>query len=152
MRKSLVSLGALVAGTSLVLVLALGPGAGAKSPRTIKFTGVATGGQIGGNQEAFKYHDSYFGDGAGVQTSKINGLNGSDATTTYYGNGSAKSVDTFKLGAPDANGIATITGSGKDVSGTGRAKGLKSTFTFTGTLNTKTLTFKVTLKGTYTLP
>jgi hypothetical protein len=78
----------------------------------------------------------------------VKGSGGSDTEITYYGNATARSKGTFKLGTPDANGIATLTGSGHDVSGTGKAKGLKSTIQ--RHVNTKTDVFSVTLTGTYT--
>jgi hypothetical protein len=58
--------------------------------------------------------------------------------------------DKFKLGAPNAQGIATLSGSGHTISGIGRAKGLKSSYVFTGTFNTKTGVYTIHLTGTYT--
>jgi hypothetical protein len=114
------------------------------------FTTTIVGAAISNTQSAYKAHDSVFGNGAGVQTIKPSGSGGTDSEITYYGNASAKSKGTFKIGAPDANGNAPVTGSGHDVSGTGKAKGLKSSYTYTGTYNAKTGMFKVKLTGTYT--
>jgi hypothetical protein len=102
-------------------------------------------------QSAYKVHDSHFGDGAGVQTIKAGKSGGTDSEVTYYGNATARSKGTFKIGKPAANGIAKLTGSGRDIGGTGKAKGVKSTYTFSGTDNTKNGVFSVTLIGTYTL-
>jgi hypothetical protein len=144
MRRALIALVA-IAGLSIPVV------ASAAGKRHIKFTDKIVGNSIGGTQAAFKVHDTHFGNGAGVQTVKLSGLNGTDSEVTYYGNASLKSKGSFTVGAPDASGIATITGSGHDVSGTGKAKGVSSSYTYAGTLNTKTGVFTVTLKGTYTL-
>jgi hypothetical protein len=124
--------------------------ASAAGKRHIHFTTTVVGAGISATQSAFKVHDSVFGNGAGVQTVKVSGAGGTDSETTYYGNATAKSKGTFKIGTPDKNGIAPLTGSGHDVSGSGKAKGLRSTYTYTGTYNTKTSVFKVKLTGTYT--
>ena len=110
--------------------------ASAAGKRQIHFTSKVLGAGISANQAAYKIHDSHFGDGAGVQTVKANGSGGTDTEITYYGNAIAKSRGTFTLGAPDANGIARLTGAGHDIAGTGKAKGLKSTYTYSGTFNT----------------
>jgi hypothetical protein len=136
---------------SLTVALALAVAGPAVAKRRVHFTDSAVGAQITATQAVFKVRDSVFGVGAGIQTVKLNGSRGTDTTTTYYGNASATSKDSFRIGVPDANGVAKITGSGRDVSGTGRARGLKSTYAFTGTFNTKTLVYHVTLKGIYTL-
>ena len=70
---------------------------------------------------------------------------------TYYGNATARSKGTFKIGKPGANGIAKLTGAGRDIGGTGKAKGLKSTYTYSGTYKTMNGVFSVTLTGTYSL-
>ena len=122
----------------------------AAGKRHVHFTDTVVGAAISATQSAYKAHDSVFGSGAGVQTVKVSSAGGTDSEITYYGNASANSKGTFKIGTPDANGIAPLTGSGHDVSGTGKAKGLTSTYTYTGTYNTKTGAFKVKLTGTYT--
>jgi hypothetical protein len=143
MRRALLAIIA-IAGLS-VPVIALAAG-----KRHVHFTSKIVGAEISANQAAYKIHDSHFGNGAGVQTIKVKGSGGTDTEITYYGNATARSKGTFTLGTPDANGIATLTGSGHDISGTGKAAGLKSTYTYTGTFNTKTGIFNVTLTGTYT--
>ncbi len=145
MRKLVIAVSAM-AGLTIPMV------ALAAAKRHVHFTSEVVGASISANQATFKLHDSVFGNGAGVQTVKVSasGAGGTDTETTYYGNGAAKSKGTFTVGTPDANGIAKLTGSGRDVSGTGVAKGLKSTYTYSGTINTKTSVFRVTLKGTYT--
>ena len=122
--------------------------AGAAKTKTFHFTETITGAQISATQAVFKIHDSRVGNGAGVQVVKLSGLNGSDTETTYYGSASAKSHGAFKLGTPNATGISTLTGQGHDTGGTGKLKGFKSSYTYTGTFNVKTLVFKTVLKGT----
>ncbi len=145
MRRNLVA-GAVAAATLVLAVLA--GGAGAAKTKTFHFTETITGAQISATQAVFKIHDSRIGDGAGVQTVTVNGLAGTDNEVTYYGNASAKSHGTFQLGAPNPQGISTLSGQGRDTAGTGKLKGFKSTYTYTGTFNTKTLTFTAVLKGT----
>lgn len=143
MRRALIAIVA-IAGLSIPVI------ASAAGKRHIHFTSKIVGAGISANQSTYKVQDSQFGDGAGVQTVNVNGSSGSDTEITYYGNATARSKGTFTIGKPGANGIAPLTGSGHDVSGTGKAKGLRSTYTYTGTYNTKTAVFNVTLTGTYT--
>ena len=143
MRRALIAI-ITIAGLSIPAI------ASAAGKRHIHFTTKIVGAGISANQATYKVHDSQFGDGAGVQTVKVNGSGGTDRETTYYGNATATSKGTFTIGTPDASGIAPLTGSGHDVSGTGKAKGLKSNYTYRGTYNTKTGGFEVTLTGTYT--
>jgi hypothetical protein len=144
MRRALLAIIGVV-GLSIPVV------ASAAGRRHIHFRSKVVGAGISASQSAFKVHDSHFGNGAGVQNVKVTGSTGTDTEITYYGNATAKSKGTFKLGTPNASGIATLTGSGHDISGTGKAAGLKSTYTFTGTFDTKSGIFNVTLTGTYTL-
>jgi hypothetical protein len=143
-RKRIISF---IVGGVVVTATVLASAAGAVKTTTFHFTETLTGAQISATQAVFKIHDSRVGDGAGVQVVKLSGLSGSDTETTYYGNASAKSHGTFKLGTPNATGVSTLTGQGHDTSGTGKLKGFKSTYTYTGTFNTKTLVFKAVLKG-----
>jgi hypothetical protein len=148
MRKSLLlpSVAVLAAGVAFTA------SAGAKGTRTIKFTDTVVGGSITDTKAAFSVHDSYMGDGAGVQTVTLNGTSGTDTTIVYYGDATATSKDTFTIGQADANGNAPLTGSGHDTHGTGKLKGLSSIYTFSGTVNLNTQRFTVKLKGTYKLP
>jgi hypothetical protein len=148
MRKSLLSLPVAVIAATAVF----GASAGAKGTRTVKFTGTAVGGPISDTQSAFSYKDSVMGKGAGVQTTTLTQGGGTDVTTVYYGTAVSVSKDTFTIGPADANGIAPLTGSGHDTSGKGKLKSVRSTYTFAGTIDTKTLRFTVKLTGTYKLP
>ena len=149
MRRFITAILAIAALTVPVVAVAT---AGAAGKKHIHFTTTASGALISGTQAVYKVHDTLFGNGASVQTTKSNaaGTGGTDSETTYYAHGSARSKGIYKLSAPDANGIIKITGTGHDVGGTGAAAGLKSSYTFSGTLNTKTLLLKIVLKGTYT--
>ena len=144
MRRALLAIGA-------VAVLSVPVIASAAGNQRVRFTSKVTGAGISANQSTYKVHDSHFGTGAGVQTVVVKGSGGTDSEITYYGNATARSKGTFKIGKPDASGVAPLTGSGHDFSGTGKARGLKSTYTFSGTYNTKTSVFHVTLTGTYNL-
>lgn len=144
MRKWLVlaAVSPVIAGVSV-----LTGGAGAVKPKAFRFTETLTGAQISGTEAVFKIRDSRIGRGAGDQIVKVSGLGGTDTETTYYRDASAKSNGSFKLGAPDGNGISKLTGTGHDTSGTGKLKGFKSTYSYTGTFNTKTLVFSAVLTG-----
>jgi hypothetical protein len=137
-----------IVGVAALTVAVWPVAAGASRSKSFKFTENSVGAQISATEAVYKVHDSHLGDGAGVQVVKVSGLGGTDSETTYYGNGTAESHGSFKITAPDSHGISALTGHGQDTSGTGELKGFKSTYTYTGTFNTKTLVFKVVLKGT----
>ena len=134
----------LAAGIAAACAVAIAiPAAAGTTPthRNVHFTDTVVGAAISPTEAVLKVHDSVVGDGAGVQ--RITGLTatgGTDVTTIYYRGATAVAHDTFKLSAPDANGIITVTGTGKDVSGTGKFRHLRSTYTFTGTFRTPTMT------------
>ncbi len=144
MRKLIVS----TAGAAILAATVFAGAAGARKTKTFHFTETLTGAQISATEAVFKLHDSRVGNGAGVQTVKLNGLAGTDTEIVYYGNASAKSHGSFKIGAPDATGVAKLTGQGQDTGGTGKLKGFRSKYTYTGTFNLKTLVFNATLTGT----
>jgi hypothetical protein len=105
-------------------------------------------------ESVYKITSSLDGTGASIQHATITGtgfpLRGKGTTTTYFANGVATAKSTFKIGALDANGIATITGSGRCISGTRVHKNEKCTFTVTGTYNSKTTVTAVRITGTDT--
>src|SRR4051794_16668861 len=135
-----------------VAALAFGATAGAKGTRSVTITDTAVAASISDTQGAMSLHDSRLGNGAAVQTIKITPAGGTDTTVAYFKSGSATSTDTFTIGQADANGNAALTGSRKDVKGTGKLKGITSTYTFSGTYNINTTRFTVKLSGTYKLP
>jgi hypothetical protein len=95
--------------------------------------------------------NSLDGDGAAVANVKLNGSSGTDTATRYQANGVVKGEEEFTLGAPDANGMIPITGSGKCVQGgTGVHKGEKCKYTYTGTLNPNTNVVNFNITGTTT--
>src|SRR3954463_13374770 len=71
--------------------VAVAASAGAKGTRGVKFPDTAVGGSITDTRAAFSVHDSYMGDGAGVQTVKLTGTTGTDTTIVYYGDATASS-------------------------------------------------------------
>ncbi len=145
MRKSVLST---LAGAFTLIAIVLAGTAGAAKTKAFHFTETIAGAQISSTEAVFKIHDSRVGNGAGVQIVKLNGLAGTDTDTAYYVNASATSHGSFQLGAPDANGVAKLTGQGRDTGGTGKLKGFMSKYTYTGTFNLKTMVFKVVIKGT----
>jgi hypothetical protein len=95
--------------------------------------------------------NSLDGDGATVAKVTLNGSNGTDTATRYSANGVGKYEEEFTLGAPDANGMIPITGSGKCVQGgTGVHKGEKCKYTYTATLNPNTNVVNFDITGTTT--
>jgi len=112
--------------------------AAAANRRSFHFKEGLSGAQISATEAVFKIHDSRVGNGAGVQTVKLNGLSGSDKEIIYYKNATAMSHGTFTLSAPDASGISKLTGKGTDTNGTGKLKGFTSTYTYSGTFNINT--------------
>ncbi len=114
----------------------------------IHFTDTIVGAGISADRSVFSIHDSIHGSGAGTQTVTPSGSGGSDTEIVYYGNATASSRGTFTVGAPDANGIASLSGSGHDVGGTGILRHLSSSYTYAGTINTKTGVFRIILRGT----
>ena len=95
--------------------------------------------------------NSLDGDGATVAKVTLTGNSGTDTATRYTAKGVSKHEEEFTLGAPDANGMIPITGSGKCVKGgTGVYKGGKCNYTFTGTLNPNTNVVAINITGTTT--
>jgi hypothetical protein len=157
MRRGLVGA---VGITGLVIVTGLSAYAVAAPKGTTKraFTQTDTGAQISAKgtsfESVYKIVSSLDGTGAAIQDGSVTGtafpLSGTDTTTTYFANGVGKSKDTYTLSALDANGISTITGSGKCVGGTRAHKKEKCLYTVTGTYNTKTSVANVKVTGTDT--
>jgi hypothetical protein len=95
--------------------------------------------------------NSLDGDGATVAAVTLNGTSGTDTATRYTAKGVGKFEEEFTLGAPDANGMIPITGSGKCVKGgTGVNKGEKCNYTYTATLNPTTNVVNFNITGTTT--
>ena len=145
-RRLILVSGTVVMAAAVALPSALA--APAKRHTHIHFTDTIVGAGIGATQSVFSIHDSIQGNGAGTQTVTPSGSGGSDTEIVYYGDATASSRGTFTVGTPSANGIAPLSGSGHDVSGTGKLRHLSSSYTYTGTLNTKTGAFRIILSGT----
>jgi hypothetical protein len=140
-----------VAALATLAVLAAGvsaTSAAAKTRHRVALTLV--GAQIGPTESVYEVHGT--SRGAFVQLFKTNsdGTAGTSTSTLYDGHGTMVSREAFTLSAPDASGLVTITGGGRDVSGTGKYKGIKGTYKFTGTFNTQTTVTSVKVVGTQT--
>ncbi len=104
----------------------------------------------------YKVTNPVDGTGAGIDDFTNNGtttpLSGKGTLVAYFADGVQNLQETYKLGVPNASGIATLTGSGKCVSGTLARKTQKCTYTFAGTENLSSFPFAFTVKvtGTYT--
>ena len=122
---------------ALALAVAMPASAGAAAKQK-HFTLMVIGAPVSSTENVYAVQDSRHGAGAAVQIVSINGTSGTDTITLYYKNGSVVGHNTFTIGAPDANGIIAITGHGTAAGKTGALKGAKWTYTFTGTLNSKT--------------
>lgn len=147
-RRLLMVIGACVVAAIALLPVASEAAAGPH--KSIHFTTSVVGAGISATRSAFSVHDSIMGDGAGTQTLTFGGSGGSDSEITYYGTATARSKGTFTLGTPNADGVAALTGTGHDFSGTGKLKHLKSSYTYAGTYGTRTSVYRVTLTGTET--
>jgi hypothetical protein len=156
MRRTLV---AAVGVIGLVIVTGLSASAVAapKGPTKRAFTETSTGALISikglSFEGVFKVTSSADGTGAGIEDGSVTAsafpLSGKNTLAEYFADGVQKLKETYKLGAPNANGTSTITGSGKCVGGTGVHKKEKCTYTVTGTTNSKTNVDTVKVTGTY---
>jgi hypothetical protein len=133
-----------------------GPAGAVKNAKKRSFSETSVGAPItsDGSESVFKVTDSVDGQGAGFQTTTVNGstypILGADKNTTYFADGVSRSTDTFTLAKPATNGLAAITGRGVCTGGTGVYKTKKCTFMFSGTVDTKTGIFKSAVTGTFT--
>lgn len=107
-----------------------------------------TGAAISATDSVFKVHDSVAGSRAGTQIAMLSttATSGTDQEKTY-GRGTATSHGTFTLGTANAQGVAMLTGSGHDTSGTRKLKKLQPSYTYTGTYNFKPTAYSVTLNA-----
>src|SRR4051794_33285662 len=103
----------------LVMAVAVGiPGASAatkKHPLSQDFLGAQISASGLKGVTAYQVKDATYGVGAGLQHNVVTGttfpLSGSDTSIVFFAKGTEKTKDTFKLAAPDANGISAVTGS-----------------------------------------
>ena len=139
--------GALIAAAAWTIpALAAG---GATGHKNVHFTDTFVGASISKTETVYKLHDSVLGDAASVQTTtSANATGGTDTTITYYGDATSVAKDTYTFGKPNAQGIIPFSGTGHDIRGTGKLKGLHSSYTFTGTFDPKTTIVHGTLTGT----
>jgi len=144
-RQTLV---AAVAALAVPVLAVSASTAAAKTTRHVSLTIV--GAQVAPNEAVYVVRGTRRG--ALIQVFKTNSANtGATSTSTFYdGHGTITGRQTSTLSQPDANGIITITASGRFVSGTGKYKGAVGKLTVTGTLNTQTRVFNLTATGTET--
>lgn len=128
------------------------PAAGA-APKGQHFTRTLLGAVVSANENVYDFRGPGGYRGAAVQLVKLNstGTAGTDKVTLFDGKGTIVSADKFTVGKPDANGIVTITGTGRSISGTGIYKHLTETYSFAGTENTKNGQLRFKLSGTMSL-
>jgi hypothetical protein len=155
MRRALLAAGTIglisVAGMSTYAVAA------PTRPKNHTLIATVTGALISlhgtSGENIYKVTSPIDGTGAGIydfsDSATTPPLSGKGALVSYYANGVQKLHETFKLSAPNASGITTLTGSGKCVGGTRVHKNEKCTYSFTGTENLSTFRFSVKLTGTY---
>jgi len=89
-------------------------------------------------------------DGEGATVSTLDTNAGTIDSTRYTAGGVLTGKETFTLGAPDANGMVPVSGSGKRTGGKGAFKNNKCSYTFTGTLNPQTTVVTFQITGTFT--
>ena len=90
--------------------------------------------------------NSIDGPGATVSEITLGGNTGTSSATRYTAKGVLKGEEEFTLGAPDADGMIPLNGSGKCAKGGKRAyRGVKCTYSFAGTLDpvTNIVTFEI---------
>ena len=108
------------------------------------------GAQIGPTESVYEAHGTARGALVQLFTNNSAGTAGTSKSTFYDGQGTVVSQDAYTLSPPDASGTITITGTGRNVSGTGKYKGIKGTYKFTGTFNTQSTVTSVKVLGTQT--
>ena len=164
MHKVGAAVAAVAAAFGLVAVLGNAGAAATAKKRTFHTTTLGAHISTHGNlfESASKITgDVYGGTAAALDIGKVSAvppnssssafpLTGSSTTTGYYRNGTIKTKSTFKLFAPNAQGISVIKGSGNCVSGTGAYKHGTCKFTFNGTFDLKTTITKLKTTGTTT--
>jgi hypothetical protein len=139
------------AAIAAATVLALPALASSTAPahKNVHYSDTIAGASISSTEAVFKDHSTLGGDGAGVQTiNSLNASGGTDTSITYWVNGTSTTHDTFTFSAPNSQGIITLTGRGRDVSGTGKFKHSHGSYTFRGSYDPKTTIYKVRLTGT----
>lgn len=148
-RRTLWAAGTVVALAIAALAIPALASRGAAIHKNVHFTGTTHCASISKTQSVCKTHDSVMGDGAQVQTATGRTAKGLTTTeVTYFGNAKAVSKSTTTLGKPDSQGMLPFTGSGHDIRGTGKLRGLRSSYTYRGVYDPKTTIVHVKVKGT----
>ena len=139
--------------TTLGVVAAVGLPAAGAAPKGQHITRTLLGAAVSANENVYDVRGPGGYRGAAVQVAKLNstGTAGTDRVTLFDGKGTIVSADKFTVSKPDANGIVTVKGTGRSLSGTGIYKHVKETYSFAGTINTKNGQYKFKLSGTIAL-
>jgi hypothetical protein len=141
----------------LATALAL-PAAAVAAPTTRHFTEVEAGARLSthGNryEDIYKIKRSSEGVGTVIRDSVRTGdtfpVSGTAQAISYFKDGRLRSSESFTLGVPRADGVGTITGTGKCTRGS-KAHRLEScSYKFSGTYDLRTGITQITLKGTET--
>jgi hypothetical protein len=150
-RRLIAVVTSVVAAIAAAAALALPALASSTAPthKNVHFTDTIVGASVSSTVAPYEIHDSIKGNAAGVQTiTSTSATGGTDTSTSYWGNATDTTHDTFTFSAPNAQGLIPLVGKGHDVSGTGEFKHIHSTYTFHGTYDPKTTIYRVVLNGT----
>jgi hypothetical protein len=141
----------------LAVALALPAGAGA-APTSKHFTEVESGARLSthGNkyEDVYKIKRSPDGVGTVIRDSVLSGdtfpASGTTQAVSYFSDGRLRSTESFTLGVPRANGVGTISGTGKCTRGSKAHRLETCNYKFAGTYDLRTGITQITLKGTET--
>ena len=141
----------------LAAALAL-PSVAVAAPTSRHFTEVESGARLSthGNryEDVYKIKRGPDGVGAVIRDSVLSGgtlpASGTTQAVRYFQDGRLRSTESFTLGVPRANGVGTITGTGKCTKGSKAHRLETCNYKLAGTYNLRTGITHVTLKGTET--
>jgi hypothetical protein len=148
---------AAVAMAAAALVMTTGAGAAPSKARTVAFTQTSTGTTVTQDDGSLvglgAGTSSPGGDYAFTTKSTLAGTTVTTTGTMYHADGAGTFKETATLGAPDANGVIAMTGTGTCTGhGTGKHKNEKCKYTITGTTHAEgsVYVFTAEISGTYT--
>ena len=134
------------------------PAAAAAAPTSKHFTEVESGARLSthGNryEDVYKIKRSSEGVGTVIRDSVLSGdtfpASGTAQAISYFKDGRLRSTESFTLGVPRANGVGTISGTGKCTRGSKAHRLETCNYKFAGTYDLRTGITQITLKGTET--
>ncbi|HEX5192648.1 MAG TPA: hypothetical protein VFW09_07580 [Solirubrobacteraceae bacterium] len=141
----------------LAAALAL-PSVAVGAPTTRHFTEVEAGARLSTHgkryEDVYKIKRSPDGVGTVIRDSVLSGntfpASGTAQAISYFKDGRLRSTESFTLGIPRADGVGTITGSGKCTRGSKAHRLETCNYKFSGTYDLRTGITQITLKGTET--